>query len=557
VSQKLSSPEHEPSVDLSAEDSLDKPRLDQDTFQQLLGAAFVLQEHNDRLLNKQSAIDSAQSLSEIIATQQQIQTQQLDLQAATALIAERIQKIARASGAAVGILREDHLSYCAATGSAADEARTELPIDACLAAECLRSGGVLQSPEAEKDTRLKPELCRERNVKSLIAVAAHHEGKVAGILELRFDREGAFQEEHVRASQLMAGLVGEAIARAADIEWKEALATERALMLEALERIKPQIERLVVEAPQKADAPIEPSEESLLPSAVPVDSKSAPLPTENQPSVEKLAACHNCGREFRTEELFCGNCGSPRSVEDASGGDLQGKWASMCYQPATGETDKEEGTEGPAFAGQRMTDSDAAMPPALQEIASLLVDEETNRAASGGNAVSVVPTEETLVKAAPVPETTQNSPWTSATKARAWLESVQGSRRFWKRQKANIYLGAAAIVLIAVLSGWGTRSPRTFAANSGAAAANKRPTIAPEPKLTLGEKFLVSIGLAEAPPPTVSMGNPDAQVWVDLHTALYYCSGADLYGKTSTGKFTTQRDAQLDQFEPAYRKNCE
>jgi len=63
--------------------------------------------------------------------------------------------------------------------------------------------------------------------------------------------------------------------------------------------------------------------------------------------------------------------------------------------------------------------------------------------------------------------------------------------------------------------------------------------------------------LAEAPEPPEYKGNPQTQVWVDLHTALYYCPGTDLYGKTPKGKFTTQRDAQLDQFEPAYEKACD
>jgi hypothetical protein len=69
--------------------------------------------------------------------------------------------------------------------------------------------------------------------------------------------------------------------------------------------------------------------------------------------------------------------------------------------------------------------------------------------------------------------------------------------------------------------------------------------------------MLVELGLAEVPEPPESKGNPDTQVWVDLQTALYYCPGADLYGKTPKGKFAAQRDAQLDQFQPASRKPCE
>jgi hypothetical protein len=67
---------------------------------------------------------------------------------------------------------------------------------------------------------------------------------------------------------------------------------------------------------------------------------------------------------------------------------------------------------------------------------------------------------------------------------------------------------------------------------------------------------MVNLGLAEPPPAPVNMGNPNAQVWVDVHTALYYCSDSEPYGKTADGKFTSQKDAQQDQFEPANRKAC-
>jgi hypothetical protein len=75
--------------------------------------------------------------------------------------------------------------------------------------------------------------------------------------------------------------------------------------------------------------------------------------------------------------------------------------------------------------------------------------------------------------------------------------------------------------------------------------------------LSAFDKFLISLGVAEAPDAPEYKGNPEAQVWVDLHTALYYCPGSDLYGKTPKGKLTSQRDAQLDQFEPAFRKACD
>jgi hypothetical protein len=76
--------------------------------------------------------------------------------------------------------------------------------------------------------------------------------------------------------------------------------------------------------------------------------------------------------------------------------------------------------------------------------------------------------------------------------------------------------------------------------------------------LSISERALVALGLAEAPQQTTTYtGNPEVKVWVDLRTALYYCPGADLYGRTPKGKYMTQREAQLDQFEAASRKVCE
>ena len=58
--------------------------------------------------------------------------------------------------------------------------------------------------------------------------------------------------------------------------------------------------------------------------------------------------------------------------------------------------------------------------------------------------------------------------------------------------------------------------------------------------MSLFEKLMVNLGLAEPPPAPVNLGNPNTQVWVDVHTALYYCSDSELYGKTADGKFTSR-----------------
>jgi hypothetical protein len=105
--------------------------------------------------------------------------------------------------------------------------------------------------------------------------------------------------------------------------------------------------------------------------------------------------------------------------------------------------------------------------------------------------------------------------------------------------RADLYLGIAVFVAIAALLWPAAVSPR-------------RAT------LSLWERALVAAGIAEAPVPAVRFqGDPGTEVWVDTHTGLYYCPGEDPYGKTADGRLSSQREAQMDRFQPANRSACD
>jgi len=165
----------------------------------------------------------------------------------------------------------------------------------------------------------------------------------------------------------------------------------------------------------------------------------------------------------------------------------------------------------------------------------------------------IIPTESLLTS-----EGVQLAPWKSAN--RQWLKlggRIDGSKKqwaqkLWKQYRANVWVGVSACILLAVIFTWSTQSP-VSSSPSGARTHCRRPA----PNLTLFEKLLVTLSLAVPPQMPAFTGNPDSKVWVDVHTALYYCPGAELYGKTPGGRFTSQKDAQQDQFEPARRKACE
>jgi putative methionine-R-sulfoxide reductase with GAF domain len=501
----------------------EKPLLDEESFQQLLAAAYVIQQHNESAPVEEIRPSQTTTLAEIVEIQTLIQSHQLDLPATMNLLATRAQKLTRASGAAIAVIEGDELRYCAASGSAASEGETRIPLNLSIARHCVTRRELVQSPnlETEKNFEVAKETLSRARVRSLIALPFFYDGNVVGVLELRSGHANCFQEHDVRTCQLMAGLLSEAFARNAELEWKRALAAERATMLEALEKIKPQLEKLV-------------------------ESPPAPKPVVAEPerSAETVTSqCRGCGNELLEEESYCGICGAAR----ASGvQDIQSKWASMWHMQQAQQ-------RSPRFAAEHALELTPMDVSESKSPAEPVIDVEAEPI-SVPHGIRITVDENPSVEGG-------SSPWTSAASTRRWLESQRPGREWllhqWNFNRANIYLGVAVVLFLMVLTGLGSRSARNYFGQT-ASAAYSRSGKHPAPRqLSLLERAMVATGIAEAPVAPTYLGNPNAKVWVDLHTALYYCQGSDPYGNTPGGKFATQLEAQQDSFEPAFRKACE
>jgi hypothetical protein len=521
------------------------PALDEATFQQMLEAAYVLQELSQSPPPIRPAPDPAETLAEIAATQELLRSKDADLHASARLVAERLQKITSATGIAVALVREDQLEYCAAVGTAASLAGMGMAIDSSLF-EFLQT--------AAANPAFISELLKRHDSKSPFLFPVYYEEKVSGLLDVRFPEGNAIHSQEVQSCQVMAGLLGEVIAKAAKVEWKQALATERATMLKVLERLRPQLERLAAEPTETAPAEVEATVEA-----------AEPVPEGTSPEIEALlsaisqanekdeaaSACGQCGYQFEDRELFCGRCGTPRSIESQTSAPesaLEGFVAPeidldadlhLATEPPLPEPLEPVGTQFAGEVASTSTDGSSALALSntaeLPEVTTPEVDQQTS---------AIVP---------PQAEAVAPATWTSASQALKWLQSLEKSNspgRIWlTKHGGDISIALSAIILLLALTGWGLHpnQPRPNLSQNTAAS-----------RLTLFERMLVSLGVAEPPPPpATSVGNPNVWVWVDVHTALYYCPGSDLYGKTEGGKFALQHDAQLDQFQPAARKNCE
>ncbi len=632
-----------------------KPVLDEHTLGKLLEAAFVLQEHNRELREIELGLDLKRdqieaeeragkniqaapapespsprastpappadytfTLAQIVATQHQIQIRNLELDKAMALVTERVIEIARAGGAAIGILDGKKVRYRAVAGAMTLKLGAEVPTERALCLPCIRNAQVFRCADVNPEFLVDTEECRRRGIQSLIAVPIFHEGEATAGLELYYSTAHGFTEQDVHTCQLMAGLVTEALARDEEHTWKQSLANERAVMLEALEKLKPNRDALADEAPQQQSTPppsISQAQKSPLASSQPRTAPTAAI------AAAQAYACAQCGNKLAAGEQFCGQCGTARS------GSQPGKAASprMPEQPkkqtplerpvAPFEPPAASLAASPSHAGDTAQNEESLAKSLEAQMPELFAPYTSTQ-----NASSPTPTLSLHAQAGELnppaglhddlhhsdlnqgdlnqsdlshdlngelavssqlhaggelePSTDQTAlaklhpegDWSSAASAKEFLEQIaetnerSGLARFWDARRGDIYL-AVAVILVACVIRWGIWSNQPVSATNtpntpNAAASGHRKPADPTADLTAFDRMLISLGLADPPEAPEDKGNPSTQVWVDLHTALYYCPGNDLYGKTAKGKYEAQRDAQLDEFQPAYRKNC-
>lgn len=590
-----------------------KLTLDEAAFQRLLGAAYVIQEHNESV---QSQITDpsefkAADLSEIAEAQNLIRARKLDLSAAAALVVERARKIARAQAAAVALNAASELTYIASTGEVAPAPRSTVPLDQCLSLECIRSNRPSSVSNLKNTQGLQAKFFLGRGVQSFVALPIRNGHEATGVLELYFTSAASTDPATLQACELLAGLLnGLAVSTATASTDKTPTPTQSTtpqtsspstiasttvssnkaasvpaegaptppppptpvpIASSALDQLHAELDRMMEEEP------------NVLPHPAAV---SAPRPSASTAAIER---CAKCGCPFDAQEAFCGLCGHPRQPVN--------KQKEAMLSPATTPLELERN-----LRRMDLPQKEENLPAELKEIiarfpeeqikpnpSSILISSsaaanpvENNKALAasltqqlGGSQNQnepLVRTEEKPASVAPIEgqavevrasKSSETQPaktagatpqWKSASETRAWLESVKiesakrestkaaiaiPAKHWLVEHRSNLYLAISALLLILVLFGVGIPASEQAKGHLG-----------------WFDSMLVSLGIAEAPTAPVYLGNANAKVWVDVHTALYYCSDADAYGKTRDGKFETQRQAQQDQFEPAFNHPC-
>jgi hypothetical protein len=246
--------------------------------------------------------------------------------------------------------------------------------------------------------------------------------------------------------------------------------------------------------------------------------------------------CPHCAAPLKKGESRCGRCSAEQSRPREP---MQHRFASLWEMSPEHGVGQERSTEHPEESVLELASSGLVVSPQpadqspehrafLQDSAQLETELETDPPPEVEHTVHSIPLEmiedDSLLEA--------NDLSTSPPGA---LENLRQQLDF---HRADLYLGVAVLVAL-------------FAFLWPAPAPPQKPLLSP------WQRVLVQLGIAEVPTPAIHYrGDPNIEVWVDPHTALYYCPGDEQYGKTTDGRLTSQRDAQADRFEPASRAAC-
>lgn len=176
--------------------------LDRESFQKFLANAFAVQE---------SGID-AQSLSAFVKVQKSLANGELGLDEAMSQAADQASQVACADGVAIALFEVDQLVYRAGSGSAAS--RIGQHVTAVLSASAGNGRReILRVENANTDSRIEADICRRFGAASLLILPIYRAHAVAGVIEIIFNHQHAFQDREVRTYRLLAGMVEEAMVR--------------------------------------------------------------------------------------------------------------------------------------------------------------------------------------------------------------------------------------------------------------------------------------------------------------------------------------------------------
>ena len=157
---------------------------------------------------------SDSQLREIIRTQTEIASSDLDPTATMQLIAERAQELTRSTSGVIELAEGEEMVYAVTTGEATPYLGTSLKRATSLSGLCVREGKVLRSDDTGNDPRVDAAACRRVNAASMLCVPLAHQGETIGVLKVYSPETHHFDAGDVEALEMLSALIAAQLSHA-------------------------------------------------------------------------------------------------------------------------------------------------------------------------------------------------------------------------------------------------------------------------------------------------------------------------------------------------------
>ena len=147
-----------------------------------------------------------------------IQPEEIDLEPAICVIAERAQSLTGATGAAIALRHGDEIVCRARTGRTAPDLGARLQTDSGISADCVRTGEVVLCHDAERNPVVDLAACRRLGVRSILAAPLRHFRRTLGVFEVLSGAPYAFDNRDVATMQLLSSMMVAAMSRLSNLQ---------------------------------------------------------------------------------------------------------------------------------------------------------------------------------------------------------------------------------------------------------------------------------------------------------------------------------------------------
>lgn len=166
-------------------------------------------------------------LAAIIEAQSLLAQASLNLPAFMELVVTKISELTPSSGSVVELVEGDEMVYHAGSGQMAPHVGMRINMSGSLSGLSVAEQKVLFCEDTETDIRVDRESCRKVDIASMVVAPLFRQGNAVGVIKISSSEKHAFSEQDVQTLEMMAGLLGSALAQQIQFETNQRLLQEK------------------------------------------------------------------------------------------------------------------------------------------------------------------------------------------------------------------------------------------------------------------------------------------------------------------------------------------